>query len=33
MVAYTMHQQRKEEEIERLKGAGYQIKFIIFIIE
>ena len=28
MVAYTMPQQRKKEESERLRGEGDQIKFI-----
>ena len=28
MVAYTKHQQRKEEENERLRGERDQIKFI-----
>ena len=33
MVAYTMPQQRKKEESERLRGERYQIKFIDLIIE
>ena len=28
MVAYTMPQQRKKEESERLRGERYQVKFI-----
>ena len=28
MVGYTKPQQRKKEESEKLRGAGYQIKFI-----
>ena len=28
MLAYTMPQQRKKEESERLRGERYQIKFI-----